>query len=1131
MRLSAILLTAAFMQVYASGAAQKVTLSGRNLTLKQVFAAVKKQTGYVVLHNKTLFSGAGTVSLSATGLPLPEFLDVVLKDQSLDYVIRDKTIFLSRKVMPAATAATPLPAPADLPPLITVNGRVVEADGQPIAAVNIVVRGTRKGAISSANGFFSIDVNEGEILDISSVGFVPLSLRATNGNFLVITAGRKDAAAGAPSKLLNAGPASLVVQLAASTSPLDAVQVIAYGATTKRFNTGAQAGIKAIDIERQPVNNPLEALSGRIPGLDISQQSGAAGAGFTIRIRGLNSIRTTANDPLFIVDGIPYSSTDMNSISGYSSMTMTTSPLNALNATDIASIDVLKDADATAIYGSRGANGVIIITTKRGGNTAGKTNVDFNIYQGVGGIDRYAKVLDRRQYLDMRYKAFANDGKDFRTAPATDNYDLMTYDTTLNTNWQKVLLGNTAHFTNAQFTISGGEKNTFYTFAGGYHRQTSVYPTTNADEKYNGRFTLDNTSGNKKFRLQLTTTYGYDDNHLPTYDLVQQALSLPPVAPPAYTTDGHLNPALLDPSQQNNPLQQLIRTYEGITQSLVSNAMLSYEVIPGLVVKASGGISSQQFDSKTLQPASFFGPASQSGDLSRLRTANYESSNVLTTNIEPQAEYKRAFGKDRLNVLVGTTFQTTSTNGMYLRTGGYKDDDLLNSLNAATTITTGNMITKYNYNAIFARISYTMADKYILNLTGRRDGSSRFGAGKQFGNFGAVGAAWLFDQEAFIKNALPLLSYGKLRASYGVTGNDGIPDYNFLATYSAIALSGYPNPPGYGGSLVLAPDKLENPDLAWETNRKAEAAIELGFLKNRILFSFDYYNNRTSNSLSNYPLPTITGNTGIISNIPALIQNTGLEFELTTTNITGHAFNWTSSFNLSLPRNKLIRYDNIESSSYKYTYVVGQPLNIAKVANSYVDPQTGVYTYINAAGKKVSAALLTFDDINRPVDLGKQYYGGFDNNFSYKGFNLDIFLQFTKQTGPYTYATIYRTNFGRINNLPAALYHQVWQQPGDVTNYQKLTASANTPPSTARLTANYDPFFYVNGAYVRLKNLSLSYTLPAGWQQKIHAKNARVYLQGENLLTFTKYPGMDPENFSAALPPLRVMTAGFQLTF
>jgi hypothetical protein len=224
----------------------------------------------------------------------------------------------------------------------------------------------------------------------------------------------------------------------------------------------------------------------------------------------------------------------------------------------------------------------------------------------------------------------------------------------------------------------------------------------------------------------------------------------------------------------------------------------------------------------------------------------------------------------------------------------------------------------------------------------------------------------------------------------------------------------------------------------------------------RILFDVDYYNNRSSNSLTNYILPATSGFTGIISNLPALIQNTGLEFNLTTTNITNRNFAWTSAFNLSLPKNKLLRYDNLASSSYANTYVIGQPLTIAKVSNSYVDPQTGIYVYRNAAGALATASSLSFTDINIPVNLAKQYYGGVDNSFTYKGFSLDVFFQFSKQTGAITNSTVYQTNFGRVSNLPVALYEQIWQQPGDISNYQKLTSTTTSAAAKARLLPAYD---------------------------------------------------------------------------
>lgn len=1096
MRLTTVILIASLMQVSAAGFAQKITLSKSNSKLETVLIELRKQTGFNFVYTDLQIKKAKPVSIHVKQAQLEDVLDAIFKDQPLVYAIENKTVVLKEKKKDFIDDIVARFQALDI------DGKIVDKDGNPLSGATIKLKISGKFVRTNLDGVFHITgADQNETLIITYTGYLTREINAS------------------------ANLKQVVLEL--SNSKLDEVQVIAYGTTVKRLTTGSQAGIKADDIAKQPITNPLEALSGRIAGLEITQQSGMAGAGFTIRIRGQNSLRADANDPLIMVDGIPFSSSSISTVAG-SNITRELSPLNSLNPADIQSIDVLKDADATAIYGSRGANGVILITTKKG--TSGKTKASFTLSSAIGEIAHKAKVLDRRQYLDMRYEALKND----KSSLSTNQYawDLKDWDTTRTTDWQKELLGGTAVFTNAQISISGGNENTNYNFGAGYSRQTSVYPTNFADQKYNGRLSVNHMSMNGKFKVQINTIYGEDYNRLPQIDLVTYALTLPPVAPPLYDNAGKLN---WDNSRilWVNPLAKLTQTYSGKIRNFVSNTIFSYQIAQGLTLKALTGFTSTSYNAKSLQPSTFSNPSTAASLGDYYRIASFATSSSSTWNVEPQLEYNKNLGPGALNVLMGLTFQKTQSNGLNTTGYGFQDDDLLNNLGSANTISAYSSSSLYAYNALFARVGYNIKNKYIVNLTGRRDGSSRFGPGKQFGNFGAIGAAWIFTEEKWINRNIPFLSFGKLRSSYGITGNDVIGDYGFISTYSAIPLR-YGSAV-YGGSSVLTPTGLANSDYSWETNKKAEIALDLGFLKDRILFNVNYYRNRSSNMLVNYPLAATTGYTGVLENLPAMIQNKGFEFELNTINIKGENFSWSTTFNLSLPKNKLLKYDGIENSSYKDAYVVGQPLTIAKTINSYVDPQTGVNVFLNAKGEIVSKSAIGINDLNNIIDLGKKYYGGFGNNFRYKGFSLDILFQFSKQTGYYTNGLAYTSNslWGWIGNLPTDLYENRWQSAGQAAEFQKLTqdVTQQVPAANARFSRQYDSGFYTDISYIRLKNVSFSYDIPSNWQKKMNIQSARIYLQGQNLLTFTKYPGMDPENQSQALPPLRIFSIGLQVTF
>jgi len=1091
MKLTGILLLATILHVSARGTAQTVTLEAKRTSLSQVFAAIKQQTGCVFFYSIEDLVDATPVSVQLRNTPLKQALEAILSNQPLTFNIQGNTIAITRKgptsVLQSGDTSL-LPPPSTY---INIHGRVLDEAGKPLVAVTVTVKGTKVATSTNENGEFVLkNTDKDATLVFSSVNMVPFEVRVN---------GRGD----------------LLVNLKAKTSPLDEVQIIAYGTTTKRFNTGNISTVKAEDIAKQPISNPLAAMEGRVPGMFITQNTGVPGGGFNVQIRGQNSI-ANGNDPLYVIDGVPYTSTLLNSLGsnilGKSSNSNIGSPFNYINPSDIESIDVLKDADATAIYGSRGANGVVLITTKKG--ISGKHQVDINFYSGFGKVTRKMKMLNTQQYLQMRNEAFKNDNAE--PSIANQDYDLLSWDTTRSTDWQKMFIGGTAHNTDAQASVSGGNTSTQYTIGGGYHRETTVFPGDYADQKGSVHFNLTSMSPDLKFKAVLSGSYVADNNNLPSVDATY-VLNLPPDAPPVHNADGSLNWAN---STWTNPFSYLVSTFKSNANSLVSNGILSYLLLPGLELKTSLGYTNMQVNQIATTPQISIDPASWSFVKS---SSSFVNNNIRSWIVEPQITYQMILGKGKLNALVGTTIQQNTNQGSILDATGFTSDLLLQNIRAASSVSVSSSTnTQYKYNAVFGRINYNWEDKYLLNLTARRDGSSRFGPGKQFANFGAVGAGWIFSKESFIQNNLPFLSFGKLRVSYGTTGNDQIGDYRFLDLYNSY---GVPRP--YQGTSVLVPTNLFNPDFAWEINRKLEGGLELGLLKDRIFFSGSYYRNRSSNQLVGYPLPSVTGFTSIPAyNLPATIQNTGFELSLNTVNIKTKNFSWTSSINLTIARNKLIAYPNFSTSPYSNTLVVGQPLTITKAYHlAGVNDTTGIYQFADSKGN------LTYSPANATdktdiINTAPVYYGGLENSFNYKGFQLDVFFQFVKQTGiNYLYDFLPGAS---LVNQPVTVLNR-WQNPGDHKLIERFNQDYNLYDaySYARLSNQA----YSDASYIRLKNLSLSYELPGNWKHKIHVSNCRVYLQGQNLLTITHYIGYDPENQSPSnLPPLRMMTGGIRVT-
>nr|HVY74467.1 SusC/RagA family TonB-linked outer membrane protein [Puia sp.] len=803
------------------------------------------------------------------------------------------------------------------------------------------------------------------------------------------------------------------------------------------------------------------------------------------------------NDHLYIVDGVPVVSTPLNQFKGANG---DQSPLVSINPNDIERIDVLKDADATAIYGSRGANGVVLITTKKG--KAGKTDVNVNVFTGASKASRFIDMLNTPDYLALRQQAFQNDS----VAPTPDNApDLLTWKQGAYTDWQRYLFGNTSQVTQAQLSISGGNEGTSFLLSGTFHNEGTVLPGNSGYKRGSAHFNIDHSSRNQKFNITASINYSLDKNNSMPTD-ISQFYNLSPNYP-LYDSSGNYYWF----GNIQNPAAYLLRTYETSTSSLIGNTVARYTILPGLNLKLSLGYTQSGMNQLLTLPDKSFSPANSPGS-----SAQYGFSDVKSYIAEPQADYNLHLGQGNLQVLAGASWQQSISEGHSLYGTGYSSDALLKNMLAASSLSVLNYdYAQYNYESVFGRINYNWAQKYILNASFRRDGSSRFGPDNRFGNFGSVGAAWLFTNESFAHKALAFLSSGKLRASYGTTGNDQIGDYQYLDSWSSAYFS-------YGNISGLYPTRLLNAKYSWEVNHKLEAAIELGFLKDRVLFSADYYNNRSGNQLLGYNLSPQAGFDSYIANLPAKVQNSGWELELNTINIKNQNLTWTSSFNITIPSNKLLSYPGLDQSADAYSYVVGQSIRIVKGYHfTGVDPNTGLPGFLDVDKDGSVSEGTDYVVIGSTLP---HFYGGFQNDVSWKGFRLSIFFQFVKQEGPtYDYGAM-ATPYGAMYNKPNIAL-QRWQQPGDQTSIPRATTTSSN--DAYELYGDYytnSDAAWGDASYIRLKNLSLSYDLTR-WTRALKINNSAVYVQVQNLFTITHYKGFDPEtkgfdrtNVSPVLP-------------
>ncbi len=1080
MRLQIILLlviSTVFIAVADDVKAQSITLEAKSTPMYQVFKQIEKQTGYLFWYKGKMLGKNTPITKSINNLPLKTALDKIFADIPFSYEIVEETIVVTEKPIPQKSKEQQNKQ--------DVTGLVNDENGQPLVGASVTIKGTSQTTMTNSDGKFSfLNAEENVILIVSYIGYQTQEVDSKNSNKITL---RK------------------------SESKLDDVQVIAYGTTTKRLNTGSVGSISGSDIAKQPVSNPLAALSGRIPGLVVTQSTGVPGSSFNMQIRGRNSI-VQGSQPLVLIDGIPFAPGNDGISSLPSALTAggtaSLSPFNSINPSDIESIDVLKDADATAIYGSRGANGVVLITTRKG--KAGKTQVTANFNQGFTEVGRTMKLMNTRQYIEMRKEAFANSN----ITPTLSNApDLMIWDQNRYTDYKKELIGHTGKLTNAQLSISGGSSEIQYLIGGSFYRETSVFPNALPNTRLSVNMNINHTSKDKRFNINLSGSFVAGENRTAGTDLTSYTF-LSPNTPDFFTADGKLK-WIENGVQYENPYRYLFQTYNVKTNNLISSLSTSYKIFDGLLLKINTGYNQLNEKEKLLYPISSLAP-----NQIQINTSSFGSSEYNSWNIEPQLRYTNNIWKGKLQLLLGGTVHQKTNDGDYISANGFSTESLMESLQAASSIiSASNSFSKYKYQALFARANYNIENKYLLNVTARRDGSSRFGPRKQYANFGAVGAAWIFTEENLIKSMLGILSFGKLRGSFGVTGNDQIGDYQFLDSWQAGTQT-------YEGSPTLVPSSLFNPNYTWEKNKKLEVAIDLGFFNDRIIISANYYRNRSSNQLVAYKLPLLTGFQTIIRNFPAVVQNDGLEVSVTADVVKNSTFRYSIAANATIPRNRLLEFPGIESSSYVSQYKAGESLNaIYRYQYGGISPATGIYMITDVDNNNV----YNYKDYIVSGTRDPKVYGGLNNTFSYKGIELAIFFDYRKQMGRNFLNSLYNSYSiipGVLSNQPAALIDR-WQNSESQSEYAKYIAIKENSAANFFLSNG----IYSDASYIRLRNLSLSYTIPSGFSSKFYCTNARIYFQGQNLHTWNKQKGFDPETQNLhVLPPLRVYTIGVQLT-
>jgi TonB-linked SusC/RagA family outer membrane protein len=1091
MKISALLIPILFFASLTSYS--QITLNKKNASLLEIFDEITAQTKLSILYDKDQLNRANRININVVNASVKTTLDICVAQQPFQYTIGANSVMIEfdqSKLLPNS------------PPRIAITGKVTDASGNPLVGASISIKNVKGlGVTVNTDGEFALyDIDPASTLEISHIGYDTRVIKLENQK-------------------------TLLVALSLQVRSLEEVVTNGYTNTIRKYEVGSIKKIVFNDIPKQVGTNLFAAIQGRIPGMTITQQSGLPGSPYRVQLRGQRSIGISAtgqlpnNAPLFVVDGVPFLSSS-ESIAQKGGV-LSNNPFSTINPDDIESIEVLKDANATSLYGSLGANGVVLITTKKA--KVGTPSLSANLYTGLSYITRAPDLMNTEEYLAMRNEAFKNDSE---LPNPTNAYDLFTWDNKRYNDWKDLLIGGNANITDAHFRFSGGSQYTQFAISGGYNKETTVFPTDHGKSFNSASVNFSHKNPKKKFEFNISATYGFDKNKLFGVDPTVY-ISTPPNAPDPYTAEKKLNWGKTTGTTPeypfSNPFSYLYQPYNNTMERLTTGFRIEYKPVPKLSLRASGGYNLITSDEVYQIPI-----ASQDPRFNPTGSASFGNSKSRNWIIEPQAEYYDSVGKGSLKVLIGSSLRSRTAIADLLDGMNYTNDVGLNSINNAGSITAINDYNQYRVISAYALLNYIFDEKYILEGTARRDGSSRFGPNRKFGNFASMGLGWIFTNEKLIESLYPVLSFGKLRFTYGNSGNDQIGDYQFLDAWINNPRNPYQNP-------TILPSKLANQDYQWEIQKSFDIGLDLGFFKNRFMFSATFNQGRTSNQLAAITLPVQTGFNKIVQNYPAVTQNRNLELELTTSNIRSKNWKWNTSINISFLRNKLLKFPDITNTDYGTNrFIIGQPLDLVwGYRTGGLDKNTGTYIILDKDGKSIDIPT-SLPSISDQVVLGTydpKYFGGIENTIEWKNWQLQFLFHFVKQMGQDPIFGNDKTP-GYVINQPRSLLNR-WVSPDIDAPYPKFTQSGNSVASISWFFLNNSDLALSDASFIRLKNITLSYNLPKDWFKKLNIKKCSVYLLGQNILTFTHFIGYDPEIWRSkySLPPLKTFAAGIQATF
>ena len=932
------------------------------------------------------------------------------------------------------------------------SGTVTDESGMPLVGVSVVIKGTNKGVATDFDGKYSLtDVPKGAVLQFSSVGYQTADVKANNSQ--------------------------LNIKLAEATQNLDEVVVVGYGTQKKGDVTTAITSVKTKDLEQRPVISAAQAIQGRAAGIQVVQPNGAPGAGLAVRIRGNTSI-SASNDPLYVVDGIPVQ--DISSIA----------------PNDIESMQVLKDASSAAIYGSRAANGVVLITTKQGKRNEPKVSV--NTYIGVSEIAKKIPSLNTQQYYELM-----NETKAVATATLVGLTD--------KTDWYKETFR--AGFTqNTQLSVSNASDNTKYYLSAGHTKEDGIIRSS-FFERYNVRLNLE-----AKMRQWLTfetnLSYAdYESNGIISglganrAGVVLSVINTPHYAPIWSEKTGEEGWYYYDFKGANlsHPVENISRRADNLLKNnrFVGSGSAIVQLMKGLRYKSTLAI-----DRLSSKENRFTDPKLTSyGRRNYGEAADIRKNNTLLT-FDNILTFDKTFSKHNLSLLGGTSFTNAKMDASEMYATHFLTSDI-KTLNAANKIGQGSITNaeEWSMMSYLGRLSYNYDSKYLLTANFRADGSSKLAPGKRWGYFPSVSVGWRLSRESFLSN-IEWLSELKLRGGWGQTGNQaGISSYAYLQRYKIARQNWWGNGANANAMITLTPNSFSNPNLTWETTTQSNIGLDVALFKNRLAFAIDAYIKNTTNLLMEVPLPATSPVPSIYRN-EGEMTNKGIEFSVDSRNLTGE-LEWNTNFNISLNRNKLNKLSlqkvyyyasTSEATSEQVVRITeGQPLGkFWGLISEGVDPQTGDIKYkdLNGDGR------ITVSDKTYIGDPNPDFTFGFTNDFSYKNFTLSVFFQGSYGNDIYNASRIETEGMYDGKNQSTAVLNR-WKKRGDITDIPRAVKGTDNIKASSR--------WVEDGSYLRLKTLTLAYNLPTQALQQYGIRKVQPYFTAQNLWTLTNYKGFDPE--------------------